>query len=136
MTATAVAAARIQMVGFRGDQAERITVMPDELWYPQNLYEEAWEIVNSAGKLDVANNNANVHQGQYRLHEWMYLVDTNNWAMCDSRLRKQMLFWTDRMPLEFGMAESFDTFIAKWRAYMRYANAWVNWRFICGANVS
>jgi len=32
LTATAVAANRIQMVGFRGDQAERFSVMPDELW--------------------------------------------------------------------------------------------------------
>ncbi|MGH3026667.1 MAG: hypothetical protein ACRDLR_09490, partial [Gaiellaceae bacterium] len=32
LSATAVAAARIQMVGFRGDRAERIEVRPDELW--------------------------------------------------------------------------------------------------------
>lgn len=136
LTATAVAAARIQMVGFRGDQAERISVMPDELWYPPNLYEEAWEIVSSAGKLDTGNNNANVHQQQYSLHEWNYMTDTDNWFMCDGAMRRMHLHWTDRIPLEFAMIEDFDTLVAKWRGYMRYAFAWTDWRWIFGAQVS
>ena len=45
LTATAVAAMRIQMKGFRGDQAEKIDVTPDELWYPTDLYEQAYEIM-------------------------------------------------------------------------------------------
>lgn len=136
ISATAVAAARIQMVGYRGDQAERISVMPDELWIPNNLYEEAFEIVQSMGKLGTANNNRNVHEGQYTVIEWNYLTDTNNWFMCDSVARKQSVFWVDRVGLEFAMAEDFDTFIAKWRAYMRYTSAYVDWRWIFGSQVA
>ena len=136
LTAVAVAAARIQMVGFRGDQAERISVMPDELWYPPDLYEQAFEIINAQGKVDTSNNNPNVHNGRYKGYEWVYLTDTNNWFMCDSRMRKRMAFWVDRIPLEFAFIEDFDTLIAKWRGYMRYSNAHINWRWISGAQVS
>lgn len=136
LTATAVASARIQMVGFRGDQAERISVMPDELWYPPDLYEVAYEIINASGKVDTANNNPNVHKGRYTGYEWNYLTDVNNWFMVDSRMKKRMLHWVERIPLEFAMVEDFDTMIAKWRAYMRYSNAHTDWRFILGAQVS
>lgn len=136
LTATAVAAARIQMVGFRGDQGERISVMPDELWYPPDLYEVAYEIINASGKVDTANNNPNVHKGRYTGYEWNYLTDANNWFMVDSRMKKRMLHWVDRIALEFAMVEDFDTMVAKWRAYMRYSNAHTDWRFILGAQVS
>jgi len=136
LTAAALAAARIQMVDFRGDRAERISVMPNELLIPPNLYEQAFEIVSSMGKVDTANNNPNVHYGQYTVYEWNYLTDTNNWSLMDGTMRKDMLKWLDRIDLEFGWVEDFDTMIAKYRAYMRYSNLWLNWRWILGAQVS
>ena len=136
MTATAVAAARIQMVQYRGDQAERISIAPDELWGPPDLYEQAFEIINSMGKVDTANNNRNVHEGRYTFYEWNYLTSTKNWFMCDGRMRKMYVFWSDRVPLEFAMAEDLDTLLAKWRGYMRYFNAVTDWRWITGANVT
>lgn len=136
LTATAVAAARIQMVGFRGDQAEKIDVMPDELWYPTELYEQAYEILQASGKVDTANNNPNVHKGKYTGYECRYFTDANNWFMCDGSLRKMYVFWQDRISPEFAMIEDFDTLIAKWRTYGRWGNAYTNWRFILGAQVS
>jgi len=136
LTATSVQTARVQMVQFRGPQAERIQVMPDTLLFPPDLYEEAFEIVNSPGKLEVANNNANVHEGRYRLVEWNYLTDTNNWFMMDSSYMRLFLKWIDRIPLEYGFVEDFDTFAAKYRAYVRYAMVWRDWRFVLGAQVS
>ncbi len=136
LTAVAVAAARIQMVQVRGDQAERISVSPDELWGPPDLYEQAFEIISSMGKVDVANNNRNVHEGVYTFYEWNYLTSTKNWFMCDSSMRKQYAFWSDRVPLEFAMAEDLDTLLAKWRAYGRWANAVTDWRWITGASVT
>jgi hypothetical protein len=121
---------------FRGDQAERISVLPDELWFPTDLYEEAFEIVESMGKVDTANNNRNVHQSKFDTFEWEYMTDTNNWFMASGRLRKKHLHWIDRIPLEFAMIEDFDTIIAKWRAYMRYSHSWTDWRGILGAQVS
>lgn len=136
LTATAVATARIAMVGYRDDNANRIAVVPDELWVPPDLYEEAFEIVASRGKVDTADNNANVHNGQYAIHEWNYMTDSNNWFMADSAMRKRALMWSDRMPLEFAFAEDLDTIVAKWRAYMRYTWAFVDWRWVYGGIVA
>ena len=136
LSATALASARIQMVGFRGDQAERISVMPDSLWIPPDLYDVAYEITESMGKPDVATNDKNVHYGKYKVYEWNYMTDTNNWFMCDSRQQKQWVVWFDRVPLEFAFAEELDTLVAKWRAYMRYSMAWFNWRWVLGSQVT
>ena len=136
MSATAVFAMRNQMIGFRGDQAERIDVMPDELWFPPDLSEQAFEIVKSAGKIDTANNNRNFHEGKYKTYEWRYLTDTNNWFMCDGSMRKQYLFWSDRVAIEFAMIEDFDTLVAKWRGYGRWGMTYTNWRWLAGAQVS
>jgi phage major head subunit gpT-like protein len=136
LTATAVAANRIQMRGFRDDRGGRMSVMPDTIIHPPELYEVAYEIVSSMGKVDTANNNKNVHEGAYKLIDWEYLTDTNNWFMMDSSAQSEMLMWIDRTPLEFAYQEEFDTLVAKWRAYMRYSNAWVDWRFILGNQVS
>ncbi len=136
LTATAVFAKRLQMIGYRGDQAEKIEVMPDELWFPPDLSEQAFEIIKSSGKLDSANNNRNFHEGRYKTYEWNYLTDTNNWFMCDSNLRKQFLFWCDRVSNEYAMIEDFDSLVAKWRGYVRYGMTYTNWRWIDGALVS
>ena len=136
LTATAVAAARIQMRDFRDDQAEIININPTEIWYPINLYEEAFEIINAAGKVDTDLNNPNVHRGAYTTFEWHFMSDTNNWFMADGSMRKQSVFWTDRIAIEFAMAEDIDTLIAKWRGYMRYAPAQVDWRWVFGSQVS
>ncbi len=136
LTATAVAAARIQMRGFRGDQAEKIDVIPNELWIPVDLFEEAFEIVESLGKVDTAENNRNVHKGVYTIKEWLYMTDVNNWFMVDSELRGQSVFWTDRVAMEFAFAEDLDTLVAKWRGYMRYALAHADWRWVLGSQVS
>lgn len=136
LTAVAVAAGRIQMVRFRGDQAEKLDYKPDELWIPPELYEQAFEIVSSMGKVDTANNNRNVHEGQYDIFEWSQLNDTNNWFMANKQARKEMVFWSDRIPIEFAMIEDFDTLIAKWRGYGRWGNCYTNWRWVLGSQVS
>lgn len=139
MTATSVAASRIQATDFRGDRGERIQVKMDELWYPPNLYEKAFEIINATGKVDTDLNNPNVHNSKvsrYTGYEWNYLNDTNNWFMCDSKMRKANLHWIDRIPIEFAMAEELDTINAKWRGYMRYSMAPTDWRWVIGSQVS
>ena len=136
MTAVAVAANRIQMRGFRGDIAEKLDVVPTELWYPTDLFEVAYEIMQASGKVDTANNNPNVHKGKYTGYECQYMNDTNNWFMCDGTLRKMYVFWSDRISPEFAMIEDFDTLIAKWRTYGRWANAFTNWRWVMGNQVA
>lgn len=135
-SATALAAARIQMKQFRGDVGEKLDYTPDEIWYPVNLYEQVFEVVNSMGKVDTANNNLNVHKGAFDMFEITYLTDANNWFLCNKQARSEMLFWSDRVQIEFAMIEDFDTLIAKWRGYGRWANAYADWRFVIGSQVS
>lgn len=136
LSAVAVAAARITMRGFRGDRAERIHVMPDELWHPPELYEIADEINRSTGKVNTAVNNTNVHEGVYSLHDWEYMSNPKDWFMADSTGRKDNLKWWDRVPVEFAHVEDFDTLIAKWRGYSRYSWLYVDWRWLLGGNVA
>jgi hypothetical protein len=136
LSATAVETARQAMVGYRDDRANRISVTPDQITVGPAGTEVAWEIVHSRGKLNSAENNANFHEGNYQILTWNYITDTNDWFMEDSALRKDSLFWSDRIPLEHAMVEDFDTFVAKWRGYMRYAHAHRNWRWIFGSQVS
>lgn len=140
LSATSVSALRIQMVKHRNDQGQEIGVMPNALYIPVDLYETGYEIVASAGKVDQAVNNPNVHYGQYELIEDLWLStrgDTNNWFMLDSKLMKRWgLLWLDQNKGEFGMVEDFDTLIGKWRAYMVWGNAHLDWRFASGAEVS
>ncbi|KKK85138.1 hypothetical protein LCGC14_2776340, partial [marine sediment metagenome] len=109
---------------------------PDELLYPPDLYEIAFEIVESMGKVDEATNNRNVHHGRYTLKEWVYLNDANNWFFMDSRLRGESLKWFDSVEAEFAFAEDLDTLIAKWRLYFVYGNGHLDWPWILGASVS
>jgi len=136
LSATALSAARIQMVGFRDDRANRMSIVPDEIWIPPDLYEVAYEIVASMGKVDTAENNRNVHEGAYRVVEWNYLADANDWFLVDSSLKQDMVFWIDSVPMEFAFAEDLDTIIAKWRLYMAYSLAQINWRWGLGSQVS
>lgn len=136
-TATAISSLRTQMRGFRGDVANKISVMPDKLVIPIELADRADEIVKSVKDPNTANNTYNPQgNGRWTVSDWEYLEDSNNWFMCDSKNAKQWLTWFDRVPLEFGRAEEFDSFVAKWRAYCRYSYMWTNWRFIAGAEVS
>ncbi len=136
LTAVALAAARVQMINFRGDRAERISVVPNTLLIPPDLYDLAFEIVESSGKPDTANNNANVHKGKYNVVEWIYLTDVNNWMLIDSTMMKDSLFWFDRVQKQFAQVEDFDTLIAKWRMYARYGHGHNDWRWVLGAQVS
>lgn len=135
-SATALAAARIQMVNFRDDRGNHINCVPDTVVYPINLYDKVYEVLASTGKPDSANNDRNVHEGAYGALEWIYLSDSNNWFLCDSSMKSESLFWVDRVPLEHAMAEDIDTIVAKWRAYMRYSCGWADWRWTLGSQVS
>jgi len=136
LSSVSVAAARIQMVGFRDDRANKIGVMPSMIVYPPNLYQTAFEVMESAGVPENANNARNVHEGKYRLVEWVYLTDTNNWFLIDESMMKDALTWVERVASEFAMVEDFETLLGKWRLYGRYGLGHNDWRWMLGANVS
>lgn len=136
LSATAVEAARLAMVDFRDYEGEKMSVMPDLLLIPRALEQTAWEIIASRGKVETANNNANFHFGKYKLAVWDFLTDSNNWFMIDSNMMRMFLVWWDRIPVEFARDKDFDTYIAKFSAYMRYGFGFSDWRWIYGQLVS
>ena len=79
LSATNMETTRINMHNFTDDIGEKISISPDTIIIPRNLEQTGWEIINSKGKVDTANNNANFHQGKYKLVVWDRLTDTNNW---------------------------------------------------------
>ena len=135
LSAVAVASNRIQMRGFRGDRGQRINVEPSEIWIPPNLYETAYEIVKSLGKLETANNNPNVHHGQYDILEWNYMSSPADWFMLDGRAKKDNVYWFNSAGPEFENTGEFDTLIWKWRVYVRFSYLWLDWRWVMGNDV-
>lgn len=133
LTPTSVETARIAMTRFKSNRDNVISVMPDLLIVPIQLEETAYEIINSKGKVDTAQNNANFHQGRYKLVVWNnYLTSATNWFMCDSELMKMFLLWFDREPVQFFKDRDFDTLMAKYAAYAYYSFGWSDWRWIYG----
>ena len=142
-SAAALAAAQIQMRDFRDLQGEPILAVGTEIWVPFDLYEQAYEVVASSGKVDTAQNNRNVHQGAYKLVVFPNKVDftsTSNWALVDGRAKDGSMHWLDQVwpngAPEFGSTEEFDTFISKSRGYMRYTNVSRRWPWILGSIVA
>lgn len=138
-----LATLQIQTADFRDEQAEPIEVVLDGIIAPIDLYESVWEVVNSMGQVESAQNNRNVHYGAYTiifLRNKVDFPDVNDWFGVDMTMMKEMVFWFDQVypggQPEFGFVEDFDTFVGKWRAYQRYTKLIWDWRFVCGSQVS
>lgn len=136
MSATTIEATRrIAHTSILNDRGELANVDYDTILCPIALEETAWEVINSRGKVDTANNNRNFHYGRYKLAVWDRLTDSSDWFMIDSRLAKMFLLWIDRVKPEFNYDRDFDTYQAKWSAYMRAAATYTEWRWVFGHNV-
>ena len=137
LSATAVEATRrLGHNSIFNDRGELLTVNYDTILCTVNNEETAYEIINSKGKVDTANNNKNFHMGRYNLATWDRLTDSNNWFMIDSKLAKKFLLWWDRVKDGIKMDTDTDTLVAKWYVYERYCAGWADWRGIYGHNVS
>lgn len=135
LTAVNLEASRRLMIGFQSDRDGTIDVQPDMLLVPLQLEETAFEIINSKGKVDTAQNNANFHLGKYKLLVWPnYLTSSTRWWLLDSQMMKEFHLWFDRIQPEFQKDREFDTYNAKYSGYMRYSFGWSDWRAIYGNN--
>lgn len=132
LSATSVESTRIAMHAFRNDIGEIISVMPDTITIPRALEQTGWEIINTKGKVDTANNNANFHQGKYKLVVWDRLTDTNNWFMSDYSMQKEYQLWWNREPVQFFQDKDSSTMVAIYLSYYRVGTGWDDWRYIYG----
>ena len=136
LTKDNVRATRQLHMAFKDDRGDKLNLMPDNLLVPPELEDDALVIVKSSMDPNSANNAINPQSGRFSVATWHYLTDTNAWFMIDSGRMKKDLIWYERIPVEFGREEDFDTFQTKFRAYMRYSRGWRDYRFIFGQNPS
>lgn len=137
MSPTSVEATRrIGHNSIYNDRGELLGITYDLILCTVNNEETAWEIINSTGKVDTANNNRNFHQGRYKLAIWDRLTDSNNWFFIDSKLAKMFLLWWDRINDGIKQDSDTDSLVAKWYVYERYSAGWADYRQVYGHNVS
>lgn len=137
LSATAIEATRrIGHTSIFNDRGELANINYDTILCTVNNEETAWEVINSTGKVETADNNRNFHKGRYNLAVWDRLTDSSNWFMLDSRLCKHFLLWWDRVKGGIKMDTDTDTLVAKWYDYERYSAGWADFRPVYGHNVS
>lgn len=132
LSATNVETTRINMHKFKDDIGELISVNPDTLTVPRDLEQTGWEIINTKGKVDTAENNANFHQGKYKLVVWDRLSDTNNWFFTDFQMQKEFQLWWNREPIQFFQDKDSNTLVAIFLGYYRVGTGWDDWRYMFG----
>lgn len=135
-SAVSVEAVRINMRKFLSNRDNPVDINPDTLIIPEDLRESAYEVISSSGKVETANNNANFHKGKYNLIHSVWMNDSSNWFMADSRMMKMYCEWSDIVDLEFNKAKDFDGYVAKYSAYMFYSYVPKDWRWVFGSEVS
>lgn len=136
---TAVAATRLLMRKFRSDISERIDIGDNlALVVPDNLADDAHELVKTPYGMDTANRNVNMDAGRYTVIPYPRLDDssTTDWYMVDMDRMKQDLIWIERTAPEPKTAIDFETYIVKQAVYMDIGYGFKNWRWIYGQNVS
>jgi len=132
-----VEATRQLMIKFKTNRDNIQTDFPDLLLLPTELEEKGWELIRSKGKVGTAINNANFHEGRYKMAVWHnWLTDSNNWFMINSKRMKEYLGWYEWNPVEFFYAGEFDTLTSKHAGYMSVNVSAVDWRWVYGHEVS
>lgn len=134
----AVVATRELMRAYEDDRGELVPVRPDTILVPPELEEEAFALIRTMNKVDIADYHANFVASQINnIIVWDYLTDANNWFLVDSAMARMYLNWFDRVPLEFAMDPTSDFRLeARFRGYMRYSYGWSDWRWVYGHNVT
>jgi phage major head subunit gpT-like protein len=133
LSATAIEATRrLAHTDIFNDRGELASVNYDTILCTVAKEEIAYEIINSRGKVDTADNNRNFHYGRYNLAVWDRLTNSNYWWMIDSELCKMNMIWWDRVKPEYNYDRDFDTYVAKWSVYMRCNTEFNGWHHVYG----
>jgi hypothetical protein len=127
-----LASTRQLMFEFTDDRGDIFDIMPDAIIVPPELEDTAIKLTKSTLEPGTNNNAVNPQNGRFTTMIWHYLTDNNNWFMVDRGRMKRDLIWYERIPVEFGREQDFDTLETKFRAYMRYSRAFRDWRWIYG----
>ena len=118
------------MVGLKTDIGEMGNFVPDMILAPYELRNDVWEIVQSAGKVNSADNNVNPYQDKFKVVISKWLTDNDRWFLIDSRYMKKCLYWIDRVELEVKSDVDFNTDNWLIKAYERYSLGFTDWRWV------
>ncbi len=135
-SAAAVETDRQEFRKLTDGRGNRLYAKMDTLLVPGKLEEQAWEIINSKGKVDTDANNANFHKGRYKLAVWDELTDPKNWFSIDSERMKMYLWWITRIAVENWKEFDNQTQILTFGGYARYGMGFSSWRWLIGHNVA
>jgi phage major head subunit gpT-like protein len=113
-----------------------INATPKKLIVPPALEFTAKEIVNSQLKSGTDYNDVNTIKGALEVVVYDYIGEAaggsdSAWFIMDPSLAELNFFW--RVKPEFKWEEDFDTFVAKYRGYMRFSYGVSDWRGIMGS---
>lgn len=116
------------MKGFRTDINKKGNWKGDTILAPYELRNDVWEAVQSLGKVNSGDNNANPYKDKFNVIISDRLEDTDAWFLLDSRSLKRNFFWIDRVPLEIESQKDFNTKAWKISGYARMSFGFVDWR--------
>jgi len=122
------------MNDFTTDIGEKANLFGDTLLVPYSLRNDAWEIVQSVGKINSGDNNANPYYNKFNVIVSRWLTDTDAWFLIDSAYMKKCLFWIDRAPLEIKSDKDFNTDGWKIKGYSRSSSGFTDFRW-CVVNI-
>lgn len=120
------------------EAGDLMQIMADRLIIPPALLDTAKRVLNSqlisGGQLNDTNEYLNSYGIQPVVMSWLGAAGGGSdkyWFLQDSKRHELNFFWRKRP--EFSWSEDFDTFVAKYRAYMRYSFGVSDWRGIVGS---
>jgi hypothetical protein len=138
ISGSAVSTMRDQMRDITDGRGNKSYLELNTLLVPadKDVEEVAWEIINTSGKVDTADNNKNFHSGRYQLAVWQELTNHKNWFGLDSRKMKMYLNWRTRVALETWDTYDEETATLTFGGYERHGFGIPSWRFLVGNQVA
>lgn len=136
LTANNLKAARVTMMRFKNDKGTEIGLMPNELWVPPELEEEALKITKSRMEPDSANNADNPKAAQeWTVVPWLRLTNTKNWFIADSMWRQEVVNWYNRETTQIMLTHETTTELV-YEFKLHYSRGVDDWRWILGNEVA
>ncbi len=119
---------------FRTNVDNIMTNIPNLLIVPMDLRQTAFEILESAGKVDTSVNNRNYfYNAMYDVIVWdNFLTSSSAWFIANSDMMKEQLVYREWEPTQFFRSGEFDTLVLKMAGYMSCAVSSVEWRYLYG----
>ena len=125
----------IQIMGATNSRGLKISLMPQSLLVPRQLWFEANRILKSTLQNDTANNAVNVLRATNALPQGIkvnhYFTDTDAWFIRTNAPRGMIRY--QREEYSFDQDNDFDTKNAKSAFYERYSAGWTDWRGLYGS---